>query len=104
MDEPATSARIRAACMRLSNPVTRTKNARGDSFVTHARSLISSFPSSPVCGTLRHRSHGGRATAGGVQMMYCVVPQKLARKLHGTLDRHFREDDTVTVIVEQRDA
>lgn len=35
-------------------------------------------------------------------MMYCVVPRQLARKLQGTLERHFREDETVTVIVEQR--
>jgi RNA polymerase sigma factor (sigma-70 family) len=35
-------------------------------------------------------------------MMYCVVPSRLGRKLHGTLERHFRDDDTVTVIVDQR--
>lgn len=34
--------------------------------------------------------------------MYCVVPGRLERKLHGTLDRHFNEDPAVTVVVERR--
>src|SRR5437773_12440124 len=37
-------------------------------------------------------------------MTYCVVPQRLARKLHGTLERHFRDHDSVTVIVDRRGA
>src|SRR5437763_15803370 len=37
-------------------------------------------------------------------MMFCVVPRELARKLRGTLQRHFRDDETITVIVEHRTA
>jgi RNA polymerase sigma-70 factor (ECF subfamily) len=34
--------------------------------------------------------------------IYCVVPADLAGRLHDTLRRHFAEDSTVEVVVEQR--
>jgi RNA polymerase sigma-70 factor, ECF subfamily len=35
-------------------------------------------------------------------LLYCVVPRELAVKLHDLLRRHFRDDPSVEVIVEQR--
>ena len=36
------------------------------------------------------------------QIVYCVIPRELARKLHEPLRRHFRDDPTVEVVVEHR--
>jgi RNA polymerase sigma factor (sigma-70 family) len=36
--------------------------------------------------------------------MFCVVPKDLARKLHGSLEKHFRDDSEVTVIADRRGA
>jgi RNA polymerase sigma-70 factor (ECF subfamily) len=40
----------------------------------------------------------------GRTITYCIVPQDLAAELHDRLRRHFRRDDSVEVIVEQRQA
>jgi RNA polymerase sigma-70 factor (ECF subfamily) len=37
------------------------------------------------------------------RVAYCIVPRELARRLHDTLRRHYRDDPTVEVVVERRD-
>ena len=37
-------------------------------------------------------------------IVYCLVPRDLAAKVHEPLRRHFREDPSVEVVVERRDA
>jgi RNA polymerase sigma-70 factor (ECF subfamily) len=45
---------------------------------------------------------GAGDTSPGQQVVYCVVPRELARKLHEPLRRHFRNDPGVEVVVEHR--
>jgi RNA polymerase sigma-70 factor, ECF subfamily len=55
------------------------------------------------------RPVGGASTAGKAgtgsgehRVLYCVVPQELAPKLHDYLRRHWRDEPWVRVVVEQR--
>jgi RNA polymerase sigma-70 factor (ECF subfamily) len=44
----------------------------------------------------------GGASPERQQVVYCVIPRELARKLHEPLRRHFRDDASVEVVVEHR--
>jgi RNA polymerase sigma-70 factor (ECF subfamily) len=47
----------------------------------------------------------GRAeTNSHSRVLYCVIPRELAPRLHDLLRRHFRDDPSVEVVVERRDA
>lgn len=50
---------------------------------------------------------GEEQRAGGGErrpVVYCLIPQDLAEKLHEPLRRHFRDDPGVEVVVERREA
>ena len=37
-------------------------------------------------------------------MIYCLVPRELGRRLHSSLERHFRDDPSIVVLTDQRNS